>query len=554
MLLSMAPRRASGIALLLLASGAAAASHLGGPASPSPNAAAGALGSLSASAGQAAGGGPAALAPLGAAFDGSSALAPALAPVLLPSVRLLPLPSLPAASGWAPVGAPGSLAGSGLLRPDPLARLEGFDREVPGKGGQVDTLPGSIFDWKPAGSSPNHGFPPIDALVRRLASREDRRFDAGFTLPGSRREGASAYFYGERHTDRALIAENMRRLAEDLRGARPEAARGGIILDEGYVGPKLVGELALRYLEAKGFDRAWLGPDFPALKLEIVGWEDPRLYSDSRRVTLRYGMALYELNQHLHSDARGFGYYRELLSRAAALFGAWGEARRVAIEDRNGALDASLREALARSAEDGGSVHVIAGSEHLLESPLLAGLPLVGRPRLRHGLAEALGSRPYWAGKPASRRADVGELAVANAASAGEPASAEELAFAAGSALELARLADDIGAERGLKAKAMTGADFAAIIQAARARYAATAAASAPSPRALTAALAVQAHAERMARALLSRSEPLDSQIRRLLSVWTVLNQELEVAAGRSSVEAVEAEAKLFADQVEQSI
>ncbi|MBI5201637.1 MAG: hypothetical protein HY925_08645 [Elusimicrobia bacterium] len=446
---------------------------------------------------------------LGPVFDGSRLLRSAFSPVLAPAV----FAAAPAA--------------------EPV-RLHAFDRTAPRSGGDAETVEGSIFSWKPAAESPNHGFPPIDALVRRLASRKDTRFDAGFTFGSAPRESARLFFYGERHTDRALIRENMRRLAEDLgRG------QGGLIVDEGYMGPTLRGSDALAYLEGKGFDAAWLGPERSKWPdLEVRGWDAQEPYDASRTATLKYTIALYELNLLLHSELRGPRYYASLFSKAKDVFAAWREARRVAIVGRNPSLDMAVVRSLDFSAETGKTVHVIAGSEHLVERPLLAAMPLAGAIRVRGELANAIGGAAYHASMPAS-----GGLAASEA----------ELAFVAGASAELAKLADEIGAERGVKASAMTGADFLALIEAGRARFAAQA--QAPTRRAYQGALSVQANLARVARALLVPGEPVKPQLPRLLSVWQVFTQEMQGAASeKKTVDAIEDDAKLFAEQVEQSV
>jgi hypothetical protein len=57
-----------------------------------------------------------------------------------------------------------------------------------------------------------------------------------------------------------------------------------------------------------------------------------------------------------------------------------------------------------------------------------------------------------------------------------------------------------------------------------------------------------------MVKAMLKPGEPLDGKIRRILSVWNVFNQAMEEAAQKGSTQAVEDEARLFAQQVEQSV
>lgn len=133
-------------------------------------------------------------------------------------------------------------------------------------------------------------------------------------------------------------------------------------------------------------------------------------------------------------------------------------------------------------------------------------------------------------------------------------ASKAELEFAADASAQLALLADDIAAEAGLRAGQMSGGDFLAVVEEAAARYAREAP-GAPSAPAREAALKVQAATLRVARALLKAEQPLGTQIRRLLSVWQVFNQEMVRAAEeKGTLEGVVSEAELFASQVEASI
>lgn len=135
------------------------------------------------------------------------------------------------------------------------------------------------------------------------------------------------------------------------------------------------------------------------------------------------------------------------------------------------------------------------------------------------------------------------------------PATPEELAFVAKAGAELATLADDAAAAKGLKASQMTGKDFLDVIAEVHARCQATYKGYAPSPRAYDAAIAVQAEALRTMRALIAPEKPLYDGVHRALSVWNVFNQEMErVASESGTVEAVAAEARLFAQQVEDSV
>jgi hypothetical protein len=138
---------------------------------------------------------------------------------------------------------------------------------------------------------------------------------------------------------------------------------------------------------------------------------------------------------------------------------------------------------------------------------------------------------------------------------AAEPQAASgELAFTARASLDLALLAEEWGAERGLKSSRMKGQDFLDMLDGGMARYAEQHQALAPSPRAYAAARAVQAQVVRLVKAMLKPQEPLNGQIRRILSVWQVFNQEMEAAAQKGGLKAIEDEAALFAAQVEASV
>ncbi|HAH05747.1 MAG TPA: hypothetical protein DCM05_04345 [Elusimicrobia bacterium] len=296
-----------------------------------------------------------------ALWDGAvKKAAPALTPVL----------ALPAAP-WAPR----------LAAPAPGHRGVG-----------AETVPGSVFDWRPVEKSPGHGFPLLDRLIRWFLSRKSSSFKDGFELPGSRREDAGVFLYGERHTDKALIAENMRRLAENV-----QPGKGALVLDEAYFGPRLFGREALDYLEAKGLDPDSL-PD--AVSIEVSGWDDREIYDRTLHPSLQHHMNLLDINHHLYSPERGWGYYAALARKARETFKNWLGLRREAIGGRNRVLDDSLRTALKEADREGKSLHLIAGAEHLLEKPYWLDAPLFGT-RIRKGLLRALEGRPYWGGKPA---------------------------------------------------------------------------------------------------------------------------------------------------------
>lgn len=128
-------------------------------------------------------------------------------------------------------------------------------------------------------------------------------------------------------------------------------------------------------------------------------------------------------------------------------------------------------------------------------------------------------------------------------------ASPEELAFVAGASPALAARADDLADSKGLKAARMSGADFLAILDEARGSGPA-----APTPAAAAAAREIESALNHVARALIPADQPLSGSIRRALSVWQVFDQEMKVAASKGTLEAIVADARLFAAQVEDSV
>ncbi|MFI5346516.1 MAG: hypothetical protein ACHQ51_09105 [Elusimicrobiota bacterium] len=263
--------------------------------------------------------------------------------------------------------------------------------------------PGSVFGWQPIEKSPGHGFPPLDALIRRaLAEPAVPAFDRGFELSGAlRREDARVYFYGERHTDGGLIAENMRRLVEDARPGKPV-----IILVEGYTGWAMRGHDALKYLAARGLDAdALAAKGVGGSMVEVRGWDTIDGYNASKHPLLQHHMNLLELNRLSHSDLRGWRYYRDFARAALTAWRSREDLQKIAIHDRNRDLD----DAVARAADDadaiGATVHVIAGADHLQENPRLnAALGRLLRPTFRASLRAALAGRAFWASMPASSR------------------------------------------------------------------------------------------------------------------------------------------------------
>jgi len=299
----------------------------------------------------------------------------------------------------APVDVPGSLGRPAATSHWPTAAE--FPGELIGSDG-VEAVPGSIFGWKPFGESPGHGFWPLDALARWYFGREDRRFSKGFEDRGAaRREEARVFFYGEKHSDAKLIAENMALLARDLSRGR---SAGALILVEGYIGRDLHGNNAVRFLEVRGLDTSRLAPGLDLSDIHVRGWEDPMNYSETTRYSLRHHMELLNLNTLMHGEARGLGYYRELLRQAVRTLRVWREMRREVIDGRNKDLDRSLGQALSEAERSGAAVHVIAGAEHLVNRPLLADIPLLGSTRLRRGLRDRLHGLPYWSSKPTDTR------------------------------------------------------------------------------------------------------------------------------------------------------
>jgi len=91
------------------------------------------------------------------------------------------------------------------------------------------------------------------------------------------------------------------------------------------------------------------------------------------------------------------------------------------------------------------------------------------------------------------------------------------------------------------------------MLEGGRERYSRGMAAAAPSPESLEAARTVQAQVVRWVSKLLVQDQPLYPQIRRVLAVWDVFNQEMARAAEQGTLEAVTDDAELFATQVENS-
>jgi hypothetical protein len=271
------------------------------------------------------------------------------------------------------------------------AEKPGSERE----GGTAETIQGSIFDFRPVEESPDHGFPLLDRLIRAVLTRERTSRLGGFEFTDAKSPAeASVFFYGESHSNGALIEENMRRLASHLK-----PGHSAVVLDEAYFGPMLFGQDAVAYLEKKGFDPEWLGARWSLPDLRVKGWDDLEVYQESSRPMRRHHLALLDLNHHLFGPERGLRYYAGVAVRAWDVFCLWLDMRRTAIRDRNVVLDAAVAKAASEAAQVKGTLHVIAGAEHLLEKPWWLEAPLL-RSRPRSRLVRALGGAPYWAGMP----------------------------------------------------------------------------------------------------------------------------------------------------------
>ncbi|MDD5301974.1 MAG: hypothetical protein PHS14_02610 [Elusimicrobia bacterium] len=258
-------------------------------------------------------------------------------------------------------------------------------------------VPGSIFGWKPIEQSPNHGLPPLDALIRRVLGDKKSAYAKGFELPGAaRREDARVYFYGERHTDGELISANMKRLVEDARPGKPV-----IVLVEGYTGWSLRGWPAVKYLADRGLDPDALNAKgIMSGEVEVRGWDAAGNYDDSKHPLLQQHMDQLELNHLAHGETRGWRYYRDFTRAALTAWRSYRELWRAAIVVRNGDLNNAVAKAGADADASGATVHVIAGTDHLMQNPRLVGWPLIGRPSMRKTLRDALGGRPFWASQP----------------------------------------------------------------------------------------------------------------------------------------------------------
>ena len=279
------------------------------------------------------------------------------------------------------------------LAPAPAREVHPEDPE----GYASVAVPGSIFGWKPIAESPNHGLPPLDALIRRVLADKKSPYAKGFELPGAlKREDARIYFYGERHTDGALITANMQRLVSDARPGRPM-----IILVEGYTGWSLRGWPAIKYLADRGLEPNDLTEKGIASGgIEVRGWDVFENYDASKHPLLQHHMDKLALNHLAHGELRGWRYYREFARAALTAWRGFQELWHAALVVRNGDLDRAVSQAAEDADAAGATVHVIAGTDHLMQNPRLVGWPLIGRPSMRKTLRDALGGRPFWASQP----------------------------------------------------------------------------------------------------------------------------------------------------------
>lgn len=277
------------------------------------------------------------------------------------------------------------------------APLQANDHPEDPEGYRTVSVPGSIFGWKPIEESPNHGLPPLDALIRRILSDKDSAYAKGFEIPGAaKREDARVHFYGEKHTDGDLISANMRRLVDDARPGKPV-----IVLVEGYTGWSLRGYEAMKYLADRGLDPdALLEKGIASGEVEVRGWDTATNYDASKHPLLQHHMDLLALNHLAHGETRGWRYYREFARAALVAWRGFQELWKIAIVARNKDLDLAVERAAQDADANGGTVHVIAGTDHLMKNPRLVGWPVIGRPSFRKSLRAALAGRPFWASQP----------------------------------------------------------------------------------------------------------------------------------------------------------
>lgn len=260
--------------------------------------------------------------------------------------------------------------------------------------------PGSVFGWQPIERSPNHGLPFLDSLIRRALGEKKSPYEAGFELKGAAsREEAQIKFYGERHTDGGLITANMKRIVSNAKPGRPM-----IVLVEGYTGWEMQGHTAVEYLAKRGLDVEALKAR-GAGELVVRGWDTIDGYNASKHPLLQHHMDLLELNRLAFSDLRGWNYYKAVARAVWTALRGWAELWRLAVVARNEDLNRAVARAAAEADETGATVHVIAGTDHLMENPRLNdAFPRLARPSFRRSLRAALGGRTFWASQPANTR------------------------------------------------------------------------------------------------------------------------------------------------------
>ncbi len=257
--------------------------------------------------------------------------------------------------------------------------------------------PGSVFGWKPIEESPNHGFPLLDRLIRKLLAQKRSPYVKGFERSGGT-GGSGVFFYGERHTDPGLITENMRRLVADAKPGKPM-----IVLVESYTGWSLRGWEALDYLTKRGLDADALAKKgVHSGELEVRGWDTAINHDESGREVRRRHMDLLAMNLLAHGELRGWAYYSAMAKAAWTALSRWPALWRSVVTVRNKDLDAAVASAVKESVETSATVHVIAGTDHLVEYPRLSGIPLIGRPVFRRSLRRAVGGRAWRAAQPAN--------------------------------------------------------------------------------------------------------------------------------------------------------
>lgn len=273
-----------------------------------------------------------------------------------------------------------------------------FRGDLQGDQGAVSE-PGSVFGWRAWDKAPTHGLPVVDRWIARAFGHTADKPGPGFEFRGApRREDAKVFLYGEKHSDKKLVATNMAAMTRDM-----NKERGGLVLVEGYLGPELFGTEAVMFLERRGLDiDAFAESGVPFSEMRVRGWDDADAHDASTPLVLRHHMELLALNSMTY-DGKGWLYYPRLARQAWRTFAAYVTMRKAALGPRNVSLDRAVTAALESSRDTGRSVHVIAGSEHLLQKPDWLSAP-IGPYKIRKALAAVLAGTPYWASKPSDSR------------------------------------------------------------------------------------------------------------------------------------------------------